>query len=55
MNYLLHILIMISIYIILTLSLNLPVGYTGLLSLAQAAFYGIGAYVDDSFNDKPGA
>jgi branched-chain amino acid transport system permease protein len=36
---------MISIYTILTLSLNLPVGYTGLLSLAQAAFYGIGAYV----------
>lgn len=45
MNYLFHILIMISIYAILTLSLNLPVGYSGLLSLAQAAFYGIGAYV----------
>jgi len=44
MNYLLHILIMISIYTILSLSLNLPVGYIGLLSLAQAAFYGIGAY-----------
>ena len=44
MNYILHILIMISIYSILSLSLNLPVGYTGLLSLAQAAFYGIGAY-----------
>lgn len=44
MSYLLHILIMISIYTILSLSLNLPVGYTGLLSLAQAAFYGIGAY-----------
>jgi len=43
-SYLLHILIMISIYTILSLSLNLPVGYTGLLSLAQAAFYGIGAY-----------
>jgi branched-chain amino acid transport system permease protein len=36
---------MISIYSILTLSLNLTVGYTGLLSMAQAAFYGIGAYV----------
>jgi len=35
---------MISIYTILTLSLNLPIGYAGLLSLAQAAFYGIGAY-----------
>lgn len=44
MNYILHILIMISVYSILSLSLNLPVGYTGLLSLAQAAFYGIGAY-----------
>lgn len=49
MNYLLHILIMISIYTILTLSLNLTVGYTGLLSLAQAAFYGIGAYVTTLF------
>lgn len=44
MNYVLHILIMISIYVILSLSLNLPVSYVGLLSLAHAAFYGIGAY-----------
>jgi branched-chain amino acid transport system permease protein len=44
MNYLFHILIMISIYTILSLSLNLPIGYVGLLSLAQAAFYGLGAY-----------
>lgn len=44
MNYLLHILIMITIYFILSLSLNLLVGYTGLLSLCHAAFYGIGAY-----------
>ncbi len=44
MNYLIHILIMIGIYIILTQSLNLVMGYTGLLSLCQAAFYGIGAY-----------
>ena len=39
-----HILIVIGIYIILSVSLNLIVGYTGLLSLGQAAFYGIGAY-----------
>lgn len=45
MNYLLHILIMIGIYIILSLSLNLLVGYGGLLSIAHAAFYGIGAYI----------
>ncbi len=44
MNYVLQILIMISIYSILALSLNLLVGYTGLLSLCQAAFFGIGAY-----------
>ncbi len=29
----------------LSVSLNLIVGYTGLLSLAHAAFYGVGAYV----------
>lgn len=45
MSYLLHILVMINIYAILSLSLNLLVGYTGLLSLCHAAFYGIGAYV----------
>lgn len=44
MNYLLHVLVMISIYSILALSLNLLVGYTGLLSLCHAAFYGVGAY-----------
>ncbi len=45
MEYLLHILILIGIYIILSASLNLIAGYTGLLSLAHAAFYGVGAYV----------
>jgi branched-chain amino acid transport system permease protein len=45
MNYLFHILTMINIYTILALSLNLLVGYTGLLSLCHAAFYGIGAYI----------
>lgn len=45
MNYLFHLLIMISIYSVLALSLNLLVGYTGLLSLCHAAFYGIGAYI----------
>ncbi len=45
MEYLLHILILIGIYVILAESLNLIVGYTGLLSLAHAAFYGVGAYV----------
>ena len=44
MEYLIHILILISIYGVLGLSLNLIVGYTGLLSITHAAFYGIGAY-----------
>lgn len=44
MEYLIHIAIIFSIYGILALSLNLIVGYTGLLSAAHAALYGIGAY-----------
>jgi branched-chain amino acid transport system permease protein len=43
-DYLLHILILINIYIILVVSLDLIAGYTGLLSISHAAFYGIGAY-----------
>jgi len=45
MAYLLHILILIGIYIILAESLNLIAGYAGLISIAHAAFYGVGAYV----------
>ncbi|HAW50193.1 TPA: branched-chain amino acid ABC transporter permease [bacterium] len=44
MEYLLHILVICGIYIILTLSLNLIVGYTGLAVLGQAAFFCVGAY-----------
>jgi len=44
MSYLLHLLIMIGIYSMAAFSLNLVVGYGGLLSLCHAAFYGIGAY-----------
>jgi len=45
MEYLLHILVLIGIYTILSVSLNLIAGYTGLISIAHAAFYGVGAYV----------
>ena len=45
MEYLLHILLIAGIYIILTLSLNLIVGYTGLAALGHAAFSCVGAYV----------
>jgi branched-chain amino acid transport system permease protein len=44
MEYLLHILVITGIYIILTLSLNLLVGYTGLAALGHAAFSCVGAY-----------
>jgi len=44
MQYLIHLAILSAIYGILGLSLNLVVGYTGLLSVTHAAFYGIGAY-----------
>lgn len=44
MEYLLHILVITGIYIILTLSLNLVVGYTGLASLGHIAFSCAGAY-----------
>jgi branched-chain amino acid transport system permease protein len=44
MEYVIHIGILISIYTILSASLNLVAGYMGLLSLSHAAFYGIGAY-----------
>jgi len=45
MSYLFHILVLINIYVVLALSLNLLMGYTGLLSLCHAAFYCIGAYI----------
>lgn len=44
MEYFLHILIIAGIYIILTLSLNLIVGYTGLAALGHIAFACVGAY-----------
>ena len=44
MEYILHILIISGIYIILTISLNLIVGFTGLPALGHAAFSCIAAY-----------
>lgn len=49
MEYLLHIGIMLSIYVILVMSTNLTVGMANLLTLCQAAFYGIGAYIGTFF------
>jgi branched-chain amino acid transport system permease protein len=44
MDYLLHILTLFALYTVLVVSLDLIAGHTGLLSLAHAAFYGLGAY-----------
>lgn len=44
MNYLFHLLIYFEIYAIVALSLNLLIGYGGLMQMAHAAYFGIGAY-----------
>jgi len=44
MNYFIHIAIIVSIYIVLAISLNLLLGYTGLMSIAHGAFWGLGSY-----------
>lgn len=44
MEYILHLLIIIALYIPFALSLNLIVGHSGVLSITHAAFYGLGAY-----------
>ena len=43
--YLIHILILVSLYLILALSLQLCVGFSGLINLGHIVFFGIGAYV----------
>lgn len=45
MTYIFHILIYFEIYVIVALSLNLVVGYCGILTLAHAAYYAVGGYV----------
>ncbi len=42
--YLIHLLILVGIYVILAVSLNLALGYTGLLNLGHVGFFAIGAY-----------
>ena len=42
--YFVHLLILIGIYLILAISLQLSIGYTGLLNFGHIAFFGIGAY-----------
>lgn len=52
--YIQQIVNMIGIYIILGTGINILTGYTGQLSLGQAAFFGIGAYVAALINTRLG-
>jgi branched-chain amino acid transport system permease protein len=44
MDYILYISVIICIWIMLAISQNLVLGYAGMFSLCQGAFFGIGAY-----------
>jgi branched-chain amino acid transport system permease protein len=44
MAYMVHVAIVINIFVVLAISLDLVAGQLGALSMAHAAFYGIGAY-----------
>lgn len=44
MDYLLQIVFLIAIYTVLAVSLDLLMGHTGLMSMAHAGFYSLGAY-----------
>ena len=52
--YIMQIINMIGIYIILGIGINVLTGFTGQLSLGQAAFFGIGAYVTAIMNTRGG-
>ena len=52
--YIMQIINMIGIYIILGIGINVLTGYTGQLSLGQAAFFGIGAYTAALMNTRAG-
>ena len=43
-DYLFHVLILIGIFSILGVTFNFVVGYGGIMSLAHAVFFGVGAY-----------
>lgn len=44
MNYVYHLIVYFEVYAIVAMSLNLLIGYGGLLQVAHAAYYGVGAY-----------
>lgn len=44
-GYLLNVMVFVGIFTMLTVALNLLLGFAGQISLGQAAFYGMGAYI----------
>jgi branched-chain amino acid transport system permease protein len=44
LEYIYHIIVLVGIYTVLAVSLDLLAGHAGLVSMSQAAFYGLGAY-----------
>lgn len=54
MEYILHLSIFICFYTLLSQSLNMSAGFTGMISLAHAGFYGIGAYTTAIFSTQFG-
>lgn len=53
-DYLIHIVNMIGIYTILSMGLNLLMGFTGQFSMGQAGFYAVGAYTSALLATKLG-
>jgi branched-chain amino acid transport system permease protein len=45
MNYIYHLTIYLSLYAVVAMSLNMTVGYAGLMTLAQAGYFAVGSYV----------
>lgn len=43
-GYLIHVLITIGYYSVLVVSLNIALGFTGIINLGHVAFFGVGAY-----------
>ena len=53
-SYIMQLVLNILIYVILAMGLNLLTGFTGILSLGHAAFFGVGAYVSGILNTRFG-
>ena len=53
-GYMLYVLTLVGIFSLVSLGLNLVTGYAGQISLAQAAFFGVGAYATAILTERIG-